>query len=93
MARARLYRPSKSAMTSGMRNTRNWILEFEPEKKREIEPLMGWTSSADTLSQIRLRFPTKEEALAYAKSRKIECEILPEHKRSRILKSYADNFR
>lgn len=93
MANARLYRPSKSAMTSGRRNTRQWVLEFEPQSAREIDPLMGWTSTSDMSQQIRLRFPTKDEALAYAKRKNISCEILPEHQRGRILRSYADNFK
>ena len=62
---ARIYQPARSAMQS-VQAKDNWLLEYEPEKPREIEPLMGWTSSADMRSQVKLRFDTKEEAIAYA---------------------------
>ena len=53
-------------MSSGMGRTRDWVLEFAPTSAREIDPLMGWTSSSDTQAQVRLRFPTKEAAQDYA---------------------------
>ena len=62
---ARIYQPARSAMQSGQAKD-NWMLEYEPEKPREIEPLMGWTSSTDMKSQVKLMFDTKEEAIAYA---------------------------
>ena len=62
---ARIYQPARSAMQS-VQSKGDWLLEYEPEKPREIEPLMGWTSSADMRSQVKLRFDTKEEAIAYA---------------------------
>ena len=64
--RARIYLPARSAMTSGEANTRKWTLEFFPEEPRAIDPLMGWTSSADMNSQVRLRFETREAAVEYA---------------------------
>ncbi|WP_229773699.1 ETC complex I subunit [Iodidimonas muriae] len=93
MQHARIYRPSKSAMTSGKRNTHKWVLEFVSTTPQVIDPLMGWTGTKDTKKQIKLRFPTKEEALAYAKKYGIAAEILPEHSRMRIIKPYADNFK
>src|SRR5262245_25130925 len=63
---ARIYKPAKNAMQQGNATAREWVLEFVPEKPRTIEPLMGWTSSADTRQQVRLTYPTKEEAIAYA---------------------------
>ena len=63
---ARIYRPAKSATQSGLARTKQWLLVFEQDKPREIEPLMGWTSSGDTRQQVRLWFDTKEEAMAYA---------------------------
>lgn len=63
---ARIYRPAKSAMTSGTRNTRDWVLEFEPNEKRTIDPLMGWTGSADMNGQVRLRFHDRDAAIEYA---------------------------
>ena len=62
---ARIYQPARSAMQS-VQSKGDWLLEYEPEKPREIEPLMGWTSSSDMRSQVKLRFDTKEEAIAYA---------------------------
>ena len=64
--RARIYLPARSAMTSGQANTRKWTLEFIAEQPRTIDPLMGWTSSADTNQQVRLRFDSKEAAIDYA---------------------------
>jgi len=61
---ARIYKPAKTAMQSGKANTKAWVLDFEPEQPPEVEPLMGWTSSGDMRQQIRLRFDTKEEAVA-----------------------------
>ena len=62
---ARIYQPARSAMQS-VQGKDEWLLEYEPEKPREIEPLMGWTSSSDMRSQVKLKFDTKEEAIAYA---------------------------
>ncbi len=62
---ARIYKPAKTAMQSGQANTKAWVLDFEPEEPRQVEPLMGWTSSGDMRQQLRLRFASKEEAVAY----------------------------
>jgi hypothetical protein len=90
---ARIYKPAKTAMQSGTAKTRDWALDFEPETPREIEPLMGWTSSADTKQQLRLRFPTKEEAIAYCEREGIAYQVFdtPDPPPRRGL-SYADNF-
>ena len=72
---ARIFRPAKSATQSGSARMNHWVLEFEPETPREIEPLMGWTSSSDMKSQVRLSFDTKEEALAYAARNGIEARV------------------
>ena len=64
---ARIYQPSKSAMTSGMGNSREWILEYAPVEARRIDPLMGWTGSGDMNSQVRLRFETEEAAVDFAR--------------------------
>ena len=63
---ARIFSPAKTAMQSGKAKTGSWVLEFEPEQPRKIDPLMGYTSSGDMKSQIKLVFDTKEEAVAYA---------------------------
>ncbi|MEL6610397.1 MAG: ETC complex I subunit, partial [Pseudomonadota bacterium] len=65
--RARIYQPAKTAMSSGSAKTKNWVLDYAPDSARSVDPLMGWTSSSDTQSQVRLTFPTKEAALEYAK--------------------------
>lgn len=90
---ARIYQPARTATQSGRAKTRHWVLEYEPEVRREIEPLMGWTSSADMKSQIRLTFDTKEEAIAYAQRNGIPYRLLPPQRRGLTKKSYADNFR
>jgi hypothetical protein len=65
---ARIFQPARSAMQSGEAKD-NWLLEYEPEKPREIEPLMGWTSSSDMRSQVKLKFDSKEEAMSRSGSR------------------------
>jgi hypothetical protein len=65
---ARIYKPAKTAMQSGTAKTKEWMLDYEPEQPREIEPLMGWTSSGDMRQQVQLRFDTPEEAIAYCLS-------------------------
>ena len=91
--RARIYRPSRNAMQSGNARTRAWLLEFEPLSPRRIDPLMGWTSSSDTLSQVQLEFDTKDEAIAYARKHAIAYDLFEPHNPARRPKSYADNFR
>jgi hypothetical protein len=90
---ARIYRPAKSAMQSGYARTKEWVLEHEPAVAREIEPLMGWTSSSDTQSQIRLEFDSREEAMAYAERNGIAYSLHEPKPRKPIRKSYADNFK
>ncbi len=90
---ARIYRPSKTATQSGDGNTRLWRLEYIPEAARGIEPLMGWTSSTDMKSQIKLSFPTKEEAVAYAERNGIAYRVEETKQPKRRVAVYADNFR
>ena len=88
---ARIYKPALNAMQSGQAKN-NWLLEYEPEKPREIEPLMGWTSSADMRSQVKLKFETKEEAVAYAERNGIPYRIEEPKPQARKVLSYSDNF-
>jgi hypothetical protein len=90
---ARIYRPAPSAMQSGRGNSRQWLLEHERAVPREIEPLMGYTSSRDTRTQIRLAFDTLEEAEAYAREAGIPYTVQPSHVPARQRASYPDNFR
>jgi hypothetical protein len=93
MIEVRIYQPAKSAMQSGKANTRKWLLEFEPRQAKSADPLMGWIGSGDTRSQVRLKFDTKEGALAYAQ-RKGYTVRLQEPKTRRVpIRSYAENFR
>lgn len=89
---ARIYKPSRNAMQSGTAKTRHWVLEFEPEYARSVEPLMGYTSSADMRSQIHMRFETKEDAVAYAERRGIPYQVFEPHEAGRRRISYSDNF-
>lgn len=89
---ARIYKPSKTAMQSGFANTKAWVLDFEPEQPRHVEPLMGWTSSADMRQQVRLRFASKEEAIAYCERHGIAYQVTEDTPPHRRTMSYADNF-
>jgi antibiotic biosynthesis monooxygenase (ABM) superfamily enzyme len=90
---ARIFKPAKTAMQSGEARTKEWVLEFEPASPRDIDPLMGWTSSRDMQSQVRLEFDTKEEAVAYATREGLAYTLTEPTPRKPIRKSYADNFR
>jgi len=89
---ARIYRPAKTAMQSGTANTKEWVLDFEPEQPREVEPLMGWTSSADVRQEVRVRFESKEEAIAYCERRGIPYQVFDPKGPARRPMAYADNF-
>ena len=91
MKKAKIYKPSKTAMQSGNRKTKNWLLEFDT-LNTGIDPLMGWETSKDTMSEVRLEFSTKEQAINYAKKNNINYYIIEPQKRKIIKKSYADNF-
>ena len=91
MKKAKIYIPNKSPMQSGLGKIDKWILEFEI-KDPSKNPLMGWESSSDTLSELKLEFTTKDLAINYAKKMKIEYEIIEPKKRKIVKKSYADNF-
>lgn len=90
----RIYRPAKSAMTSGQGNAREWVLDFVAESARRADPLMGWTSTTDTRSQTRLRFETKEEAVAFAKKHGLPYHLSDPHPRAANIrpKGYGANF-
>lgn len=90
---ARIFRPSKTAMQSGTAKTKNWVLVHEAETARSVEPLMGWTSSSDTNTQVRMTFPSKEDAIAYAKRQGLTYKVEePKERRPKSL-SYSDNFK
>ena len=90
---ARIYKPARTAMQSGTAKTKEWVLDYEPEQPRTVEPLMGWTSSGDMKQQVRLHFDTKEEAIDYAERAGLEYDVeLPQARRIKP-KAYADNFK
>ena len=91
MKKAKIYIPNKSAMQSGYGKSDKWILEFE-SKNPTNNPLMGWESSSDTLSELKLEFSSKELAVNYAKKHKIDFVLIEPKKRRIIRKSYANNF-
>jgi hypothetical protein len=89
---ARIYKPAKTAMQSGEARTKNWVLEYEPEQPRRVEPLMGWTSSSDMRQQLRLRFASKEAAIAYCEKNGIAYQVSEPHQKAAKKIAYADNF-
>lgn len=89
---ARIYKPARTAMQSGAAKTKDWLLDFEPEEPRVVEPLMGWTSSGDMRAQVRLRFETKEEAIAYCEREGIAYQVSEPKEPERRNIAYADNF-
>jgi len=92
--RARIYQPAKTAMQSGTAKTHSWVLEYAPAAAREVDPLMGWTSSGDTQTQVKLRFASREEALAYAEAQGIEAVVTEPKPRRAIIRprGYGENF-
>ncbi|MCF3593464.1 ETC complex I subunit [Rhodobacteraceae bacterium LMO-12] len=91
---ARIFRPARTAMSSGTAKTKFWVLEFAPSERRSIDPLMGWTSSGDTQAQVRMKFPTKEAALEYAAEHGIDAVVSEPHKRKANIRpgGYGENF-
>ena len=92
--RARIYRPARTAMSSGTAKTHHWVLEFAPEAPREVDPLMGWTSSSDMNAQVHLRFDTLEAAQDYARAHGIDAIVLkPRDRKPNIRpRGYGENF-
>ena len=90
---ARIFRPAKTAMQSGSARTKDWLLVQDIADSKSIDPLMGWTSSTDTESQVQLTFDSKEEAVAYAEKNGIAYTISEPQTRKPVRKAYADNFK
>ncbi|PZQ16881.1 MAG: ETC complex I subunit [Ancylobacter novellus] len=90
---ARIYRPARNAMQSGVAKTKRWALEHDQAEGRRVEPLMGWTSSADTRQQVRLFFATREEAVAYATREGLAFRVDEPKEKAPRLAAYSDNFR
>ncbi len=90
---ARIYKPAKTAMQSGQGKTKSWVLEFVADEPRGREPLMGWTSSADTRQQLKLKFDSQEDAEAYAKKNGVAYKVITPKTATRQKKSYSENFK
>ena len=92
--RVRIYQPARNAMQSGMGRTHQWVLEYPQADRRDIDPLMGWTSSDDTQSQVRLRFATREEAETYAREKGLDYVVTEPQKRAQNIRprGYGENF-
>ncbi|NML73795.1 ETC complex I subunit [Rhizobium sp. S-51] len=90
---AKIYRPAKTAMQSGKAKAHLWVLEFDQAIARKIDPVMGYTTSADTRQQVKLTFETQEQAEAYAQREGIEYRVLPPKESKRQVVSYTDNFK
>tara|TARA_B100002049_G_C15797578_1_gene257464 strand:+ start:51 stop:335 length:285 start_codon:yes stop_codon:yes gene_type:complete len=91
MKKAKIYKPTKTAMQSGNRNTKKWLLEFDT-LDTGVNPLMGWESSKDTMSEVKLEFSTRVQAIDYAKRNNLDYYIIEPQKHKIIKKSYSDNF-
>ena len=91
MRKAKIYKPTQTVMQSGKGNSKNWLLEFDT-LNNGIDPLMGWETSKDTMSEVKLEFLTKEQAINYAKKNNIYYNVIETKEPKIIKKSYTDNF-
>jgi len=89
---AKIYRPARNAMQSGTAKSQDWLLEFDSASPRKVEPLMGWISSTDTNTQVRMTFETREEAIAFCQRQGIPFQVSETREPRRVIKAYADNF-
>ena len=91
MKKVKIFKPSKTAMQSGKRTSKKWLLEFDT-LHTQINPLMGWESSVDTMSEVKLEFSSKDEAINYAKRNNLDYYVIEPEKSKIVKKSYSDNF-
>ena len=92
MTDVRIFKPSKTATQSGRNNTKSWVLEFEPNSPKRTDDLMGWVGSKDTNGQVKIKFSSKEEAIAFANENGLTPNVQVSKNRKIKLKNYADNF-
>jgi hypothetical protein len=90
---AKIYKPARSAMQSGPGKTKLWLLEYDPQEPRTVEPLMGWTSTSETRQQVRLWFDTADEAIAFAERNGIDHRLFEPKEAGPKTLSYSDNFK
>ncbi|GJL84688.1 MAG: hypothetical protein DHS20C02_04630 [Micavibrio sp.] len=91
--KVKIYKPAKNAMQSGRGKMENWVLEYETTTARTPESLMGWTASGDTLNQVKLKFPSADEAVKYAEGKGWDYTLLPAQDRKVKPRNYGDNFK
>lgn len=89
----KIYRPARNAMQAGRAKSGFWVLEYEPATSRQPESLMGWSSSGDTLNQVKMEFPTEEEAVRFAEKKGWAYTVLPAQERRISPRNYVDNFK
>lgn len=92
MDKVRIYQPRKNAMQSGRAKTRQWLVEFEPGAQVRNDSLMGWIGQGDTRNQVKMRFPSKDLAIAFCEKKGLDYEVSEPKSRTTKLKSYSDNF-
>ena len=92
MSRVRIYQPTKNAMQSGRAKIGQWVLEYEPEDAKRPDPLMGWIGSADTKGQVKMRFATRDEAIAFAERNEFSYIVIEPKTRQVKPKDYSANF-
>ncbi|MAH84926.1 MAG: hypothetical protein CBB68_11610 [Rhodospirillaceae bacterium TMED8] len=92
MSESRIYKPTKTAMQSGQRNTKQWVLEFEPEHGYDIDTLMGWIGSTDMRQQVKLKFNSKQDAVTFAERHGIDYQVHTPKQRRLRPKNYSDNY-
>lgn len=92
MTGVRIYQPARNTMQSGRANTRKWVLEYEPGAAKAADPLMGWIGSADTHQQIRMRFGSRDEAIAFAERHGLDYHVAAPRTPRLRKRNYADNF-
>ena len=93
MTKVRIYQPAKTAMQSGRAKTRYWVVEFEPGSPQRPDSLMGWAGRGDTRRQVRLRFESEQDAVAYAEKHGFDYQVEAPRVRTTKPKSYSDNFK
>ena len=88
-----IYKPTRSASQSGNAKADKWLLSFVHNGTRKIEPVMGWTSTKDTMQEVVLKFNSQQEAVSYAEKHNIDYQLIPHTEHKMILRSYASNFK
>ena len=90
--KARIYKPTKTSMQSGVKNTKKWVFEYVQENSNDVDGLMGWVGSADTKNQVKLKFDSQAQAIEFAEKKGVAYELIEPKARKVKPKSYADNF-